>query len=92
MYSFWLCCLFVAVCGLSLIVVSGGYSLVGVNGLLIAVSIGCEVGAQSLWHMGLVAPWHVESSWTRNQTRVPHIGRQIFNHWTTRKTSGMFLR
>ena len=78
--------------GLSLVVASGGYSLVEVNGLLIAVSIGCEVGAQSLWHMGLVAPWPVESSWTRKQTPVPHIGRQILNHWTTRKTPDMFLR
>ena len=32
---------------------------------------------QYLWHMSLVAPWHVESSWTRDQTHVPCIGRQI---------------
>ena len=92
MYLFWLRWLPIAVWGLSLVVASGGCSLVGVHGLLIAVSIGSEVGAQSLWHMGLVSPWHVKSSWTRNQTRVPHIGRQILNHWTTRRTPGMFLR
>ena len=35
--------------------------------------------------MGLVAPWHVESSWTRARTRVPCIGRQILNHCATRE-------
>ena len=35
--------------------------------------------------MGLVAPWHVRSSWTRAQTRVPCIGRQILNHCATRE-------
>ena len=25
------------------------------------------------------------SSWTRDQTQVPCIGRQILNHWTTRE-------
>ena len=47
---------------------------------------------QQLWHMGstsghmsLVAPWHVKSSWTRDQTPVSCIGRQILNHWTTRE-------
>ena len=28
--------------------------------------------------------WHL-SSLTRDQTRVPYIGRQILNHWTTRE-------
>ena len=32
--------------------------------------------------MGLVAPWHVESSQTRDRTHVPCIGRRIPNHWT----------
>ena len=36
-------------------------------------------------HMGLVAPWHVKSSQTRDQTCTPCFGRQIFNHWVTRK-------
>ena len=57
------------------------------------------IGASRLWSTGsrvhkasvvvaqrlLVAPWHVESSWTRDQTCIPHIGRQILNHWTTRE-------
>ena len=33
--------------------------------------------------MGLVAPRHVGSSWTRAQNRVPCIGRRILNHYTT---------
>ena len=45
----------------------------------------CRVWAQQLWHLSLVAPWHVGSSWTRDQTCVPFIGRRILNHWTTRK-------
>ena len=32
--------------------------------------------AQLLWGMGLVGAWHVESSWTRDQTCVSCIGRQ----------------
>ena len=35
--------------------------------------------------MGLVAPWHVESS-TRDQARVPCIGKWILNHWTNKKS------
>ena len=34
-----------------------------------------SVWAQWLWHVGLVAPWHVESSWTRNPTFVPCIAK-----------------
>ena len=35
--------------------------------------------------MGLVAPRHVGASRTRDQTRVPCIGRRILNHCTTRE-------
>ena len=38
-----------------------------------------------MWHMGSVAPKHVKSSWTRDGTCVPCIGRQIPIHYTTRK-------
>ena len=34
---------------------------------------------------GLVAPWHVESSRTRDWTLVLCIGRWILNHWSTRE-------
>ena len=35
--------------------------------------------------MGLVTLWHVGSSQIRDQTLVLAIGRQILNHWITRK-------
>ena len=35
-------------------------------------------------HSGFIAPRHVESSQTRVQTRVPHVGRRILTHFTTR--------
>ena len=35
--------------------------------------------------MGLVVPWHVGSSWTRDQTRVSCIGKQSLYHWATRE-------
>ena len=38
-----------------------------------------------MWLTGLVAPQHVGSSQTRARTRVPCIGRQIFNHCATRE-------
>ena len=38
---------------------------------------------QYLCPMGLVAPRHVKSSWTRDRTCVPCIGWQILNHRTT---------
>ena len=42
--------------------------------------------------MGLVAPKHVESSPTRDQTHVPCIGKQILNHWTTREVPGVSFK
>ena len=67
-------------CGLSLVIVSRGCSLAAVRGLLIVVASlvaehRLEVhGLQCLGRMGLVAPWHVGSSQTRNGTYV-QIGR-----------------
>ena len=37
--------------------------------------------------MDLVVAQHVRYSWTSDWTLVPCIGRQILNHWTTRKPS-----
>ena len=42
--------------------------------------------SQQLWCKGSVALSHVESSRARDQTCVPCIGKQILNHWTTRKS------
>ena len=41
--------------------------------------------AQYLWHTDLVAPQHVGSSQTRDQTCVPCVDRRILNYWTTRE-------
>ena len=41
--------------------------------------------AQKRWCTGLVAPWHVESSQTRDHTPVSWIGRWILIHCTTSK-------
>ena len=84
--------------GLSLVAVSGDYSLLRCVGfsfrwLLLLQSTGsrragfssCSTQAQQLWLTGLVAPRHVGSSWTRAQTRVPCIGRRILNHCATRE-------
>ena len=64
---------------LSLVVASGGYSLVAVHGLLIMVaflaqalvhmglsSCGSQAQTQQLWHTGLVAPRRVRSSQIRD--------------------------
>ena len=48
---------------------------------------GSRVQAQQLWHMGLVVPQHVRSSWTRDRTCVPCIGRRILNHCATREVT-----
>ena len=93
---FWLCWVFVAAHGLSLVVVSSsslgcaGFSL---RWLLLLRSTGsrrvgfssCGMQAQQLWRTGLVAPRHVGSSRTRAATCVPCLGRRILNHCTTRK-------
>ena len=51
---------------------------------------GSRAQPQQLWHTDLVAPWHVESSQTRDQTCVPCIGKQISNHWTMREAQNFF--
>ena len=48
-------------------------------------------GLSSCWRTGLAAPKHVESSWTRDWTPVPCIGRQIFNHWPTKEVQKFYL-
>ena len=89
---------FVAACGLSLVVASGGYFSMRCTGfslqwLLLLQSTGsrhkgfsnCGMQAQQLWCKGLVAPRHVGFSRTRDRTCVPCIGRQILNHCATRE-------
>ena len=69
---------FTAAGRLSLFSVSRDHSLV----------VACAFSLQwllLLWSIGLVAPRLLQSSWTRDQTHVPCIGRQIFNHWISRE-------
>ena len=42
-------------------------------------------------YMGLVALQHVGSSWTRDGTHVPCIGKWILNHWATRKIQNFLI-
>ena len=44
-----------------------------------------------MWLTGPVAPRHVGSSQTRARTRVPCIGRQILNHYTTREAQKFLI-
>ena len=63
----------------------GGFSCCGAQALGMWASVVVVHGLQQLRHTGLVAPWHVGSSWTRSQTCVPCIGRWILNHCATRE-------
>ena len=89
---FWPHWVFVAAHGLSLVVVSGGYSLLQCAGfslqwllLLWRTGSRCTGFSSCGTRASVVAPRHVGSSWTRARTRVPCIGRRILNHCTTRE-------
>ena len=41
-----------------------------------------RMGFSNCTSWALLPPWHVESSWIRDPTPTPCIGRQILNHWT----------
>ena len=100
---FWLCWVFVAALGLSLGVVSrgysscspwashrGGFSCSGTQALGQASFSNCSTQTQSLWHMGLVASGYVESSQTRDWTRVPCVDKRIPSHCPTREVLKYF--
>ena len=78
-YSSWLPWVSYAARGLCLVAVSRVYSLCcagfSLQWLLLLQSMALGTPAQHLWHMGFLAPLHVESSWTRNGTCVPCIDR-----------------
>ena len=65
-------------------------SLVAERGLRVHGLRQSQHPGSELWNAGLVAPQHVESSWTRDQTHVPCIGRQTPNPWTTREVPTIF--
>ena len=102
--SSWLRWVSVAARGLSLVAVSGGYSLLwctafSLRWLLLLQSTGsrragfssCGMWAQQLWCTGLVAPRHVGSSQTGSRTHVPFPGRWILNHCATREVPTKIL-
>ena len=63
----------VAVCGLS----GWGAQALHPGRLLLFWSMSTSVhGLQELWPMSLFSPWHVGSSWTRDQIHVSCIDRQ----------------
>ena len=53
-FNFWLRWVFLAACGLSLVVVSGGYSSLRSAGSRCTGFSSCGTRAQQLWHMGSV--------------------------------------
>ena len=96
-YLFWLCWVFIALHGLPLVAVGGSalrrgarashcssFSSQGTDSRHMGFS-SCRTQAQQLWRMGLAAPRHVGSSWTRNRTGGTCFGRQILNLCTTRE-------
>ena len=48
-------------------------------------SVAAAQRLSSCGELGLVAPWHVDSSRTRDRTCVPCISRRILTHSTTRE-------
>ena len=72
--------LFAVICGPR----CGGLSCFG------APALGC-LGCSRCDLLALAALQHWEPSWTRDQTRVPCIGRWILIHYTTRKVLATFF-
>ena len=93
---FWLRWVVTAVLSLSWVVGSGdpslqcaGFSLWWFL-LLPSGALGPQVSVVVAYRLILLCGYSVawgysESSWTRDQTHVPCIGRWILNHWTTRE-------
>ena len=88
----------VAAGGLSLAGVSGGFSLWW---LLLWQSTDSRARGLGSWHSrslerrlsscGLVALWHVGSSQTGNQTRIPLVAWWILSHWTTQEAAKLVI-
>ena len=92
---FWMSWVFVATLELCQAAESWGYSLVtealrrvglSLRWLLLLWSTGSRVGGlRWLGLRRLVAPWHVESSQTRDRTQVPCIDRWLLHCWAIRE-------
>ena len=61
----------------------GGFSCCGARALGTKASV--------VVALSLVTPWHVGSSWTRDRTHVPCIGRWIINHCATREVPMLIM-
>ena len=90
LFFFLLCWVFIASHRLSLVAAIWDYCSLrqmdfSLPRLLLLQSTGSRAQAQQLWCTGLAAPRPVGSSWTRDRTHVPCIGRRILIHWTTRQ-------
>ena len=53
--------------------------------------MGSREWAQKLWHVGIVAPLHVESSRTRDLSHVGSIGRWLLIHCAPREVQDVFF-
>ena len=83
--------------GLSPVVVNRGWFLVAVLWLPVALAsllqnTGCSARASGVVAHGLSCPMACRSSWAKDQSCVPCIGRRILNHWTTREVLGQIFR
>ena len=92
----WLCWVFTAARGLSLVVARRDCSSLCVD-LLQWRPLLQSAGSRGHWLQWsqltvLVAPQHVGSSLTRDWICVPCISRQILKHWTTREVQRMIFR
>ena len=86
----WLCWVFAAALGLSLVASSWGCSSFQCAGFSCGGFFCCRTWTlgtqtQQLWRTGLVAPRHVESSQARDRTCFPCIGGWILIHCATRE-------
>ena len=52
----------------------------------------CSTRSQQLQLLGLAAPQRAQSSQTRDQTRVPCIGRWSLIHWTAREVPSLYFQ
>ena len=85
LFIYWLSWVFVAARRLSL-VARGGHPLGVVAGFSLQWPLTLHSAPLGmLWHSSFAAPRNVGSSQTRNQTPVPHIGRQTLIHWTPKE-------
>ena len=96
---FWLPWVFVAACGFSLVVASGGSSLVAVRGLLLLRLEGPRAPAQRLVTLRLSCPGThgvlfpgpgIEPVSSARAGRQICTGRGILNRWTTGEVPGVF--